>query len=188
MDLEKIKTELNRISLPQYIKFIAENNSKTCICCQRWNGKIFEKEDSDRPILPLHPNCRCKYQDMPTNEKILNFYEEKKHIVAVLTEKHNILTEQANTLAKQIIIAKMENKRLESEPLFFIFNGRYLVSSDGNLALNAISGKPVSEKFSPWSKISMTGAEQTVTRTFDYSYERQGIKNVGESRKGYIIF
>lgn len=189
MDLENTQNELDRISMPKYVKFIAEHDSKTCVDCQRWDGKIFDAEDSNRPILPLHPNCRCKYQDMPANEKSLIFHEEKKHTVAMLTRKHNISTAQADVLAKQILIAKMENKKLESENLFFIFNGRNLVSSDGTLMLNAVSGKPVSEKFSPWSKINMTGAEQTVTRTFNYSYERQGIKNTGGIPEGlyYIL-
>ena len=67
MDLEKIQAELNRATLPRYIKFVAENNSKTCIDCQRWDGKIFDNNDTNRPLLPLHPNCRCKYKNMPTN-------------------------------------------------------------------------------------------------------------------------
>ena len=83
----------------------------------------------------------------------------------------------------------MENKTLAAENFFLIFNGRYLVSSDGSLMLNAVSGKPVSEKHSSWSKINITGAEQTVTRTFNYSYDRQGIKNTGGIPEGvyYIL-
>ena len=189
MDLEKIQVELNRASLPQYIKFVAENNSKTCIDCQRWDGKIFDSNDTNCPILPLHPNCRCKYQNMPTNAQSLTLHAEKQNIVTVLVRKHNISTEHAESLAKQILIAKMENKTLAAENFFLIFNGRYLVSSDGSLMLNAVSGKPVSETHSSWSKINITGAEQTVTRTFNYSYDRQGIKNTGGIPEGvyYIL-
>ena len=82
----------------------------------------------------------------------------------------------------------MENKTLAAENFFLIFNGRYLVSSDGSLMLNAVSGKPVSEKHSSWSKINITGAEQTVTITFNYSYDRQGIKNTGDPRGSILYF
>lgn len=189
MDLERTQLELNRTSLPQYIKFVAESNNKTCLDCQRWDGKIFDKNAPNRPVLPLHPNCRCKYQDIPANTKISTLHAEKQHTVAALVRKHNISTEQAESLAEQILIAKMENKKLDSESIFLIFNGRYLASSDGSLMLNAVSGKPVSEKHSSWSPTNMTGAEQTVTRIFNYSYERQGIKNTGGIPEGlyYIL-
>ena len=87
MDLEKTQVELNRASLPQYIKFVAENNSKTCIDCQRWDGKIFDKADFNRPVLPLHPNCRCKYQDIPMNARSSTLHAEKQHTAAVLAKK-----------------------------------------------------------------------------------------------------
>jgi len=188
MDHEKIKSELDRISLPMYVKFIAENNTRTCSECQRFDGKIYDRDDSQRPTLPLHPNCRCKYEDVPITEKSIILQNEKQSIAADIVIKHSVSAELADTLAKQIIIAKMENTTLESGKTFLLFNGRYLFSSDGRLLLNAVSGKPVSEVFSRWSQINIIGAEQTATRTFNYSYERQGIKKTGGIPEGlYFI-
>ena len=189
MEFEKIKNDLDKISLPVYVQFVAENNGRTCIACQRWHGKIFDKDDPLRPQLPLHPNCRCRYQDIPINGNSTILQAEKQNIASTLVGRYSITAEQADSLAKQIVVAKMEKKELASEKLFLLFNGRYLLSSDGQLMLNAVSGKPISEVYSEWSKMDMLSTQQTVTRKFNYSYQRQGIANTGGVPEGlyYIL-
>ena len=182
MDFEKIKQSLDRISLPQYVKFIAENNGKTCDKCRQYHGKVFEKNDSKRPVLPIHPNCRCEYQDIPISQQSAVLQEERQSIASMLTVKHHLSHEQADDLAKQIICAKLENKKLNSEKLFLLFNGRFLLSSDGELLLDAVSGAATNKKIHPENFI--LGQQQVETRTFDYSYKRQGIEKLGSIPAG----
>ena len=182
MDFEKIKQSLDRISLPQYVKFIAENNGNTCDKCRQHHGKVFEKNDSKCPVLPIHPNCRCEYQEIPYSSQSTVLQEERQRIASILTAKHSLSYKQADDFAKQIICARLENKKLDSEKLFLLFNGRYLMSSDGKLLLDAVSGAATNKKIHP--KNFILGQRQVETLTFDYSYERQGLKNLGSIPTG----
>lgn len=183
MDLERIKQILERISLPHYTKFIAERNGKTCDSCRCYHEKVFRKDDPRRPTLPIHPNCRCKYQDIPITLRSAELQREKQYAAAVFTSRHRLSENLAEELAEQIIIARMENRKLESEDLFLLFNGRYLLSSDGELLLDAVAGQPVDKKINI-ERISSNLQREVDTITFDYSYKRQGIENVGGLPQG----
>jgi len=183
MDLERIKQTLERISLPQYTKFVAERNGKTCDSCRRYHEKVFRKDDPRRPTLPIHPNCRCKYQDIPITSRSAELQKEKQRAAAVFTSRHHLSEILADELAEQIIIARMENRKLESEDIFLLFNGRRLLSSDGELLLDAVAGQPVDKKIST-ERISQNLHREIDTVTFDYSYNRQGKENVGGLPQG----
>ena len=75
--------------------------------------------------------------------KNIGFQTEKGEIAATLKSLHSLSDETAAELAEQTIIARMENGVLEKEKLFLLFNGRYLMSSDGQLLLDAVAGKAV---------------------------------------------
>ena len=45
----------------RFVCFSAELGKNCCKACQENHGKIFEADDPERPEIPLHPNCRCKY-------------------------------------------------------------------------------------------------------------------------------
>ena len=49
-------------------------------------------------------------------------------------------------IAAQIINARRANSKIKNQPLFLLFNGSKLISSDGKLVLKAVSGVPVSKK------------------------------------------
>ena len=71
-------------------------------------------------------------------------------------------------------------------PVFLLFNGRYLISSNGKLILDAVSGKPVEEDA---IKIENHPTEDhvsvaTVSKKFDYSIERQKLKGIGGIPEG----
>ena len=183
MDFEKVKQSLDRISLPQYVKFIAENNGNTCDKCRQHHGKVFEKSDSKCPVLPIHPNCRCEYQDIPISSKSTVLQEERQRIASILTAKHSLSYKQADDFAKQIICARLENKKLDSEKLFLLFNGRYLMSSDGELLLNAVAGQPIETRIKE-NPISATQTQEITSFVFDYSFERQGQQNLGGLPQG----
>ena len=173
--------------MPRYVRFVAENNGRTCDKCRCHHGKIYETTDPRRPTLPIHPNCRCKYQDIPITQESIKLQEEKQRTASVLINKHHISGEQAEELAEQIIIARMGHQTLNSEKVFLLFNGRYLLSSDGEIMFDAVSGVATNMKSS--TQNFTTGKCLVETRSFDYSYERQGLKDFGGIPTGlyYIL-
>lgn len=46
----------------KWLVFIAEKGKNNCVECSRYHKKRFRESDSDRPALPIHSNCRCKYE------------------------------------------------------------------------------------------------------------------------------
>lgn len=40
-------------------EWLATLESHTCLRCGELDGKIFDRDDPNAPICPLHPNCRC---------------------------------------------------------------------------------------------------------------------------------
>ena len=146
MDLESLKRIIDTISLPRYVRFVAETGKRTCDTCQRYDGRVFAESDTKKPRLPLHPNCRCRYELVRMTPKNVGFQTEKGEIAATLKSLHRLPDETAADLAEQITIARMQYKILGDEKLFLLFNGEYLMSSDGQLLLSAVAGKAVDKK------------------------------------------
>ena len=46
---------------PGYVCFAAERGKNCCKTCQENHGRIFRADDPERPEIPVHPNCKCKY-------------------------------------------------------------------------------------------------------------------------------
>lgn len=38
--------------------------------CDFWDGQEFSFNDPDKPLPPLHPNCRCWYEYKDTGDKV----------------------------------------------------------------------------------------------------------------------
>ena len=178
-DLFSEKNTMNR-----KIRYIAEKGEKTCNACQINDGRVFDIDDPDLPQLPKHPNCRCKYVLHNTCGKDVSQYVEQYRICQMLRKIHGFPEGTAKNLSEQIIRARNANKKIREQKLFLLFNGRYLMSSDGKLILDAVSGKPVSEHIIiNQAKVSGIVSE-TVKRKFDYSFARQGEKNIGGIPEG----
>lgn len=169
--------------MPRYVRFVAETGKRTCNACQRYDGRIFAESDTNKPHLPIHPNCRCRYELVQMTSKNIGFQTEKGEIAATLKSLHSLSDETAAELAEQTIIARMENGVLEKEKLFLLFNGRCLMSSDGQLLLDAVAGKAV-EKKKKTTDVSFAQEKEEDFFTFDYSYARQEIKNEGGIPRG----
>ena len=164
--------------LPGKVLYVADNGKNTCQECLENDGQIFDIDDPDLPQLPIHPHCRCKYVSASEPQNDVSEDVERYRIVKALKEDRGIEEEEPTSLAQQIIDARRENSKLREQKLFLLFNGRHLMSSDGKLLLDAISGQPVSEKTTVnWTTIF--GGDETVVREFDYSYTRQGIIGKG---------
>ena len=48
--------------MKSFVVFISENKENSCSKCKMYNGRIYEENDSRKPRLPIHPNCRCSYR------------------------------------------------------------------------------------------------------------------------------
>ena len=161
------------------IQYVADNDKHTCQECSDNDGNIFDIDDDDLPQLPIHPNCRCKYVSITAPNKDVSEDVERYRIVKNLKETWGLEEESAKSLAQQVIDARHENSKLREQRLFLLFNGRYLMSSDGKLLLDAVSGQPVSEKTTV-NKVTIWGTvHRTIKREFDYSYSRQGMIDEG---------
>ena len=96
---------------------------------------------------------------------------------------------EIDKIIKMIIHAKQKlvaSKKISDDSVFLLFNGRYLISSDGKLILDAVSGKPVDEySIKIENHPTMDHASvATVSKKFDYSIERQKLKGIGGIPEG----
>ena len=184
MDALTIMDEIQRMenehlgNLPVKIMYVADKGENTCRECLENDGEIFDIDDPELPQLPIHPHCRCKYVSALDPQNDVSEDVERYRIVEALKESGDLEEEIALSLAEQIIDARHENPKLREQNLFLLFNGRYLMSSDGKLLLDAVSGQPVSENII-LDQVSIAGGIETIEREFDYSYARQGIINEG---------
>jgi len=184
MDVLTIMDEIQRMSNGHSgnptanVLYVADNGDNTCQDCLDNDGRIFDIDDPELPQLPIHPHCRCKYVSAADPDEDISEDVERYRIIKNLKAAGKSDEEKARALAEQIINARRENPKLREQRLFLLFNGRYLMSSDGKLLLDAVSGQPVSERTTVNWK-TMFGGDETVVREFDYSYSRQGIRNKG---------
>ena len=171
MSNDKIMTMLQEKSQPEYYRFIAEDDEKCCDDCKKHNDKIFQENDPDIPKLPIHPNCRCKLERF-------EFIKEQNILSKKISNNFNVHEKNANDLAAQIIKIQHNNSILSDEKNFIFFDGRYFVANTGDILFDAISGKAIYERVSI-SNGTDGSIISTKTFSFDYSYERQGMKNTG---------
>lgn len=61
MDLDKIMQMLKGKTEIKFVKFISDKGPNSCKECLKYHEKIFRADDPDKPELPIHPNCRCKF-------------------------------------------------------------------------------------------------------------------------------
>jgi hypothetical protein len=184
MDTRAIVKLLEETGKDKFVKFVADKGKNSCDKCLQYHGKIFNSDDPNKPQLPIHPSCRCKYEAVKDSTLDSNAKIEQNHIARVLKEKHKLQEEEAKELASQVTKARNENSKLREQRLFLIFNGRYLMSSDGKFLQNAVSGEIAKSK-EIIHLATVAGTLITTTQnTWDYSYERQASENIGGLPQG----
>ena len=184
MELDQIMQMLKGKTEIKLVEFISDKGPNSCEDCLKHHGKIFCIDDSNKPELPIHPNCRCKYEPIDTSNKNTAMLAEYQQIVNNVALNSNVTANDAMKIATQLINARSANSKIKNQPLFLLFNGSKLISSDGKLVLKAVSGVPVSKK-TEFDKTSTLGAvKQTTFKTFNYSILRQGEKNKGGLPQG----
>ena len=137
---------LNEKTEIKLVKFLSDKGPNSCEECLKHHGEIFQVDDPNKPELPIHPNCRCKYEPIDTSSKNTAMLAEYQQIVKNITRNSNVTANDAMKIAAQIINARSANSKIKNQPLFLLFNGSKLISSDGKLVLKAASGVPVSKK------------------------------------------
>ena len=90
MEIEEIVEYINFITPPRLLRFVSEKGENSCDECQKYHGMIFEENAKNIPQIPIHPNCRCKYE-----------YVSKNDLVPIQKNIENIST-QLDNWAKQI--------------------------------------------------------------------------------------
>ena len=50
-----------------WLVFVAEKGENCCKKCIAFHGQRFREWDTKRPALPIHPNCKCKYEKLDKN-------------------------------------------------------------------------------------------------------------------------
>ena len=64
MDFGKIISMLQGKTEPQLVRFVSDKGPNSCKACLEHHGKIFKQDDPNKPQLPIHPNCRCRYEEV----------------------------------------------------------------------------------------------------------------------------
>ncbi len=68
MELDKIMSMLQGKTEPKLVRFISDKGPNSCKACLKHHGKIFRADARDKPKLPIHPNCRCKYEEVKESD------------------------------------------------------------------------------------------------------------------------
>ncbi len=68
MNIDLITGRIAETTATAYWRFISENSSSTCDRCSGYDGKVFSDDDPAKPVLPLHPNCRCRWRAATAEE------------------------------------------------------------------------------------------------------------------------
>lgn len=59
-----------------WVMYVADKGKDSCPACLANHGKKFSTKDPNLPILPIHPNCRCKYIQVSSPQKAHNKVQE----------------------------------------------------------------------------------------------------------------
>ena len=184
MKLEQIIQRLKGKAEVKLVEFISDKGPNSCNACRAYHGKVYQLDEPSKPELPIHPNCRCKYvlKNAPSVDVSQEVEEEK--IFRNITSDNKLSYDDARKIATQITKARNKNAIIKEQKLFLLFNGEQLISSDGKLVLQAVSGVPVSHK-TFFSRGPIFGTvQQTAYKIFNYSIERQSKENKGGLPQG----
>ena len=64
MELDQIIQMLKGKTEVKLVRFISDKGPNSCKACLVHHGKVFRADDPDKPKLPIHPNCRCKFVEI----------------------------------------------------------------------------------------------------------------------------
>ena len=100
MELDKIMQMLKGKTEPQLVRFISDKGPNSCKDCLKHHGQIFCADAPDKPKLPIHPNCRCKYE-LLTQEESMICQENMQQVKRQLVDYGNQIAAQATQLLEE---------------------------------------------------------------------------------------
>ena len=108
MELDKIMSMLQGKTEPKLVRFVSDKGPNSCKACLEHHGRIFKQNDPNKPQLPIHPNCRCKYEEL-TTDKVAELQQNVQTAQAELIKLGTPIAETAIRL-----LAEFENEIKES--------------------------------------------------------------------------
>ena len=86
MDFDQVMGMLKGKSEVKLVKFVSDKGPNSCEKCLAFHGKVFRADDPEKPELPIHPHCRCRYEELSESE-VKSFQNEvlevKDQVVAL---------------------------------------------------------------------------------------------------------
>ena len=70
MGIDQVMQMLNGKTEIKLVKFISDKGPNSCKECLKHHGEVFRADDSNKPELPIHPNCRCKYELLSQKDEV----------------------------------------------------------------------------------------------------------------------
>ncbi len=119
MDIENIVKSLETAQKETFVKFVSDKGPNSCPKCLEHHGKVFKADDPDKPGLPIHPNCRCKYEIIEdkeiekVNSRLQQMLEQLRRYAEEATSKAAELIDDAKELLGNIDSAKSTAERLK---------------------------------------------------------------------------
>lgn len=106
MDLDQVMGMLKGKSEVKLVKFVSDKGPNSCEKCLAFHGKVFRADDPEKPELPIHPHCRCRYEELSKSE----VKERQDKILEIKTQ----LVELGGKVADRAkeLIAEFEKKRI----------------------------------------------------------------------------
>lgn len=100
MELDQIIQMLKGKTEIKLVKFISDKGPNSCEDCLKHHEEVFQLDDPEKPELPIHPNCRCKYELLTPNE-VASYQGEVQKIKTQLINYGNRIAAQAVKLLSE---------------------------------------------------------------------------------------
>ena len=98
--MKKIISRLKSETEVKLVRFISDKGPNSCKDCLKHHGQIFCADTPDKPKLPIHPNCRCKYE-LLTQEESMICQENMQQVKRQLVDYGNQIAAQATQLLEE---------------------------------------------------------------------------------------
>ena len=115
MELDQIMKMLKGKIEIKLVKFVSDKGPNSCEDCLKHHGEVFQLDDPEKPELPIHPNCRCKYE-LLTQDDIISTQETEQDKQKKLLTDVSITTNEKELLETIKEYAKIHTEEAKTYP------------------------------------------------------------------------